>query len=178
VTGFAPETAVVRLGGTAAWAPAEWSESVPSRWGFLDYTQPVGGRFAKPGEHAFFATASSVTVEVVRSRTFALDLSAYGADGSLLGSTLTPAGVGPHGGELLTVTAKGISFFEVTPLIVDPPGPVPLSPTLSTEWGVAGVRFTPTDHGPEPGGLILAAAGAVGLAGCAWRRRAKGAARG
>jgi hypothetical protein len=169
VPGTGPTAAVTDLGGIDVWAPAVRTEATP--WaGVLDYSSTLSGALVRKGGPA---AASSVTVEVLGSALFGYRLSAFGPGGKLLGWDATPAGVGPHGGRLLTVQAQGITAFQVSrdPLIfpLEPPVPAPFVP-----WGVAGVAFAP--EAPEPCGLVLAGAGLAALAGYGWRRRRRAAA--
>ena len=75
--------------------------------------------------------------------------------------------MGPHGGELLTLSAANISSFQL-----GYEATIGGESRFDVPWGVAGIEFTPSPA-PEPGGLALAVFGAAALAGWTWRFRRK-----
>jgi hypothetical protein len=162
--GTGPTAALTNLGGTDVWVPAFRTEALASTVALVNYTGPLSGRLVQPGTLTS-AAVGSLTVEVLGPPGVAL--SAFGA-GHFLGSDESGSGTaGPHGGALLTVTAPGIRSFEVRgPLVPLGTARIP-SPS---PWGVAGVEFSLAEA-PEPGGLALAAFGALAMAVPAWRRR-------
>ena len=155
---------VTKLGGVEVWGPALESGRVPLH-SQLSYGGSLAAQMVKPGGETP-ATAGSVTVEVIEQSASLLVLDAYDERTILVGQTVAPIGTGPHGGELLTVTAPDISWFVIeSPYIgTDSPPPDP--------WGIAGIEFTPTAaSAPEPCSLALAGVGMAIVAGWGLRRR-------
>jgi hypothetical protein len=162
--GTGPTAAIANLNGTDAWVPAFRTEAMPGRVAVVNYLSPLMGRLVQPGTLTSSAV-NSLTVEVLGVP--GVTLSAFGG-GHLLGSASGGSGTGPHGGELLTVTAPGITAFSVRGPLV-PLGGRPGTP-LPPAFGLAGVELTLAEA-PEPGGLTLAALGLLAVALPVRRRR-------
>jgi hypothetical protein len=153
--GTGPAVAITSLGGVNVWAPAGRTEAMPFP-AVLDYRNSITGQLVKP--------VNSLTLEVIGVSGGML--SALDSTDHLLGTSWFGNHTGPHGGTLLTVNAVGISAFTITPPLL------PLAFPQPQPWGVAEVAFTPAPHAPEPGTLLLALLGALGLAvGSRQRRR-------
>ncbi len=153
---------VSTLGGAAVWVPG-YQSAAPPWQGTITYDGIIV-QFVKPGSNTA-TTASSVTVEVINQSAIAIEMNALNPLGKDIGETITSGGTGPHGGELLTLSAPDIREVVV--------GFVPNGDNPSSgPWGIAGIEFTPTAaSAPEPCGLALAAMGMAALAGCTLRRR-------
>ena len=160
---------VSKLGGVNVWASGYEYTTAP--WhGTLNYGSYITVQFVKPGTNVP-ATGGSVTVELINQGTAPVTLFAMGGRGQELADTSIPVGTGPHGGELLTLTAPGISGFTLGysgqldsgyATVQDTHGP----------WGIAEIEFTPSpSSAPEPCGLALAVVGAAAIAGRGLRKR-------
>jgi hypothetical protein len=160
VGGLGATTAITNIGGTDVWAPASRTEAVATSVAVINYGNSITGQLARP--------TASLTVEFVGPGLGVL--SAFDKSGNLLGTSFSLAGTGPHGGELMTVSAVDISSFTLS-------GPLlPLAdivPPFGLPWGMAEVDFTAVEA-PEPGALTLCALGALGLVSCVRRRRRVG----
>jgi hypothetical protein len=156
--GMGSTTAISRLRVADVWVPATRTEAVASSVGFINYASTLTGALG-------LTPASALTVEYIGPGVGVL--SVFDKGGHLLGTTFAGGVVGPHGGVLLTLTDPGITSFTVGPPLLPLAGAFP---PVGLPWGVAQVSFTPASA-PEPGALTLCAVGALGLAGCARRRR-------
>jgi hypothetical protein len=147
-------TAVVRLAGVDAWAPATLTEAVAGRVASVDYGHSITGQLSR--------STGSLSVEVVGIA--GETLMAFNGHGQMVGSAGLSGQPGPHGGRLLTVQGADITSFTVTepllPLADAIVLPFPFPPPQP--WGVAEVDFT---SAPEPASLALAALG-LGLGLC------------
>jgi len=156
--------AVTQLAGSNVWAPALSITDGSHIERDLAYPSLLTLQFVRPGGTTS-TTVSSVTVDVLHlPNTLPLELIAMDRNGDVVGDITASSGMGPHGGELLTLGAANISSFQLA-------YEASIEPESREEvpWGVAGIAFTPSPA-PEPCGLALAGVGAVALAGWTWRR--------
>jgi len=159
--------AITVVDGVDVWAPAGWYKGSPQA-ATLWYGTSLSVQLVKPGTTTPM-TATSVTVDVLHlPNTLPIQLIALDRNGYILANTDVSSGTGPHGGELLTVSAANFSSFQVGYDASLAGG----LPPQELPWGVAGIGFTPSpDTAPEPGGLALVGVGAATLAGWTWRFR-------
>jgi hypothetical protein len=148
--------AVTTLSGVNVWAPAGPAPGISPPWYTLDYSRQVSGAFVVPGTSTPM-TVSSLTLEVMGGGSF--EVSALAANGNLIRSEMSPTGTGPNGGELYAINDPGVRSFDVVRS-----GLPANSGSLSyAPWGISEVSFTRATA-PEPGSLVLAVLGALGLA--------------
>lgn len=162
-------TAITHLKGVAVWAPVQpivvpASQVVggpPTSYpsppiGYM--TWMGGGNFVVPGTLKS-TSVYSTTLEIMGPP---VSVQALNSKWQEIGS-VGPDGVGPHGGDLYTISGGGISAFSVSvPVIASSDANYPA-------WGLAEVSFTTA---PEPSSLVLAGLGALGLAArFGWRRK-------
>jgi hypothetical protein len=160
--------AITQLSGAAVWAPVD-PQAMPASRVVGGPPGPFpppqisygpwmpGGNFVVPGTLKP-TSVYTMTLEIV-GRPVMVD--AWSLHGQALGS-VGPDGIGPHGGNLYTLSGGGISSFDVFVPVMDPPD------TNYPAWGIAAVSFA---NNPEPSSLVLAGLGALGLAArFGWRR--------
>lgn len=157
-------TAITKLNGDSVWAPISvpLDSGVKNPWGSIYYHEGWGilGRFVSPIS-LNPTTVSSLTVKILGNSSVSVHVYGYGPNGHLL--NITPS-VGSIAGEQdWTFTGPGIGSFYATQ-----------DATSSSPWGMAAVSLTPAptpEPLPEPGSLVLAGLGALGLATrVVWRR--------
>jgi hypothetical protein len=153
-------TAITTINGVNVWTPAiqytlppflgggHVSEISPGGW--------AGGSFVVPGTLTP-AKVSSVSLELLGSRGI---VDFFNTSDRLLG-TGKLSGIGPHGGFLYTFTNPDIQSFSI-PAFTGEGGQA--YPAWGPTGAVAQISFT-SSSSPEPSSLVLAALGALGLAG-------------
>jgi hypothetical protein len=161
---FPWETAITRLNGVSVWAPVNSPADQTGQLskGAIIYHEGWGvlGRIVRPIS-LNPTTVSSLTVKILGSSSVSVHVYGYGPNGHLL--NITPS-VGSIAGEQdWTFSGPGIGSFYATQ-----------DATSSSPWGVAAASLAPAptpEPLPEPGGLVLAGLGALGLASrLDWRR--------
>jgi hypothetical protein len=160
--------AITHLNGVNVWAPVPtFAEPAVGVVGGPPASSPPpyiwygpwmpGGNFVVPGTLKP-TSVYSMTLEIMGAP---VSVDAWTSRGQALGS-VGPDRIGPHGGNLYTISGGGISSFDVFVPVMDPPD------TNYPAWGLAAVSFS---NNPEPSSLVLAGLGALGLAAqLAWRR--------
>ena len=177
-TFFNGGTALTSLNGIAVWAPVQplgiaIKDPFPPPnlpWGKINYYTPWYG-----GNINSLATRNPMTVSSLTVTTIgnpgSLSLAVFGRNPQPLNITpLVQSIPGSNGEETWTFTGSGIYGFTASEAVIDAPGlgKMPVNPA----WGVAAISFTPSiGQSPEPSSLVLAALGALGLAGRFRRRR-------
>lgn len=158
--------AITRINGATVWAPVQMY-AVPAGQiagqpppiappPAIGYEPWSGGFFVLPGTSKP-ASISSMTLEIVGA---SVGVDIWNSQWQGLGTVGPgPNGIGPHGGRLYTFSGRDISSFDVFVPIIDG---LPPADIHYPAWGIAQVSFTTN---PEPSALVLAALGALGLAG-------------
>ena len=168
-------TAITRLHGVSVWAPAFPSAS-PSigLMGIPLVNSPIGAinyysKWGMLGNLDSLSTRNPITVSWLTVETIGdPKLSVLGRSGHPLPiAPVLQSDPGPHGGEVWKFTGSGISsFYAIGPSTDPQTGQTMPNPA----WGIAEVSFAPNSS-PEPSSLVLAALGALGLAGRFLRQR-------
>jgi hypothetical protein len=159
IPGLNPTTAVTRIGSGDVWVPANHTEAVAGRVAAVNYSGKLTIDFVQPGT-LNPATVKNVTVEVVGGYGI---LTAFDAGGHVLNAANSGKFL-PGGGELLTLSSPGIASITIN-------GPIQPQGSLipGTPWGVSSVSYNTPAKTPEPGSLVLACLGGLGVA-ARWRR--------
>ena len=161
-------TALVRVNGSTVWTTAGYSDA--GLLGGVDFNAPsaVAADLVAPGTTTP-AVSDSVRVDFLSAGPLAVSLGAYDKNGNQVAFTtaLIAAGNTP-----ISLGGAGITSIRATAYqpVIDPPGGVDPSPGAQPPfaWGVRSVAWA---NAPEPGGLVLAGLGIVGLIAYAWKRR-------
>jgi hypothetical protein len=106
--------------------------------GIVDLLSPVEASFVLPGTSTR-ASTNRLSVEVGISDVGSILLEAFGASGTLLGSTTNDDGIGPHGRTLATLALDGIVSFRVSNKV----------PGDDDAWGINQIEFGDSDDGGE-----------------------------